>query len=265
MTTLETLKAVTKVDTFGYNVLPVTFAYIAALLSPYVDVLTITPMDRVAEWILLAMPSISKKVLKKYQAYPVRSEKENKEELIRIVAKIVLDITIEEVLDHNTQAYILPWDIQGTILDGNNDLYPLFQLPFENSKLPVIAVVNGNQYIHELSEEFTIGLLIAAKVPAHVPSFDIYMFGILLEDSFLADKKPDNYGARYYFNPSHINAKYSVDVGDKVFSFNTPEFIQGFMTGCQWRGLDYHDYLENLIQYDFVSSGHYNETFLQIN
>ena len=44
--------------------------------------------------------------------------------------------------------------------------------------------------------------------------------------------------------------KYMVQVADRQFTFKTPQFMQGFMTGALWAGVDHHKYWQDLTTLD---------------
>lgn len=266
MATLDTLQIVTEAPVMGYDVLPATRNYIATLLQPYVEVIATTPIDRLAEWMTTVIPErLREEPLEKFDRYmrQQRTEYEIKKKVVELIFYLIIDPTTERVrIRYDESNQILPWDVQDTIRN-ERFLYLMFHVPEGEDKLPVTVTIGGNQYTYMLGADFTAGLLIASKLKIQpvIPSFDIVMFGALLDDEFLKypehiensiDYRRPRYTARY----PNTFSKYGVELGVQGeimdYEFNSPEFIQGFITGCQWRHLDYHAYLSNLVQYERV-------------
>jgi hypothetical protein len=55
-------------------------------------------------------------------------------------------------------------------------------------------------------------------------------------------------GNRFMFGDTPAK-HFSVKIGENQYIFDTPNFMQGFITGAMWTGVDHHKYWGNLIQY----------------
>lgn len=270
MTTIDTVKILREVYVTDLNILPVTYGYIASLLQPYIDVIEVGPIEGLAVWIVQELPGdYGNDVLTEFTRYREivgeDPDQQVKEQLVRTMARILFNIIIEGMTGpSHPSTYVLPWDVQ-EILSEYTDFQTAFNISPEEKKLPVTIILTGKIFTHMLSEEFTIGLLLASKLPAPatVWSFGIKMFGAYLDANFLY---VDEYHMSVYDLDLNISIpNYSVEINEHVFAFQTREFMQGFITGCQWRNLDHHNYWKNLIQYEYIGDGEIKRIPLQIN
>jgi len=194
-----------------------------------------------------------------------------------------------------------PWDLKYTLLSNPKyqNLIVIAKEYITNNDdndqilIPVIIKINDTENNFFFTKELTIGLLVSKELPLISPF-------VIKENPFLKDERyekcleEDNYTIKifgkkfnffdkfelhknfqnpfsdelkYYNNPYVINNKlkvllYGVNIADTSFSFNTKDFIQGFINGTKWRNLDYFLYYKELIQ--FYDLNNFNRIDLQL-
>lgn len=127
---------------------------------------------------------------------------------------------------------ITPWDL---IEYRNDDLIEIFGM--SANKLPIIVVINSKMYEYSLTEEFVLGLLISLNDNNNVT---LLFMGNILMLSLLLSRYIERKNKKYQYEITIINSpNYNI-------YFNTPELIQGILTGSQWLNIDYHNIVENL-------------------
>ena len=126
---------------------------------------------------------------------------------------------------------VVPWDIAEGIT-RDNELMNVFKI-VDPRVLPIVVTINGQEFTHNVTMEFAFGL------------------ALFMEDS--SEKyKMSMFGREFVFLPGmkrvNINQgeKYQMIVADKKYYFNTEDFIQGFMTGAMWSGVDHKQYVTGL-------------------
>lgn len=159
-----------------------------------------------------------------------------------VIEYLVLDIV--ELAGHSAResrdSTIIPWDIQ-KVITNSGELPEIFGVRQTDKYLPVtVELVQGNPFIHELTEIFFGGLLLFSAVSGS--SFNISMFGV----PFLTD---------YILNGNNrfVNLNggiYRVEIAGSDIYFNSNEFMQGFITGASWIGVDHHLYWKDLTELD---------------
>lgn len=219
----------------------VTVAYIKALLQPYEDMLqTVADVDNIRERINLIgftdyiLQYINEKIDESPRPLSVQKVRE-----ITLSALVYVLCQNGEAVIVTRNGYddvsILPWDIQ-TGINTNPGLSRTFGLDEQENKLPVTFTVQTDYYTHMCSIDFTMGLLTFCRASNY--DFHPRMFGELLGDN--------NHHYRYL---EVFSTQYSVEVGEDIYDFNDPDFMQGFATGALWAGVDHHNYWTNLKQY----------------
>jgi len=165
---------------------------------------------------------------------------------------IIFDYLIKQIIKSTVRTIkvntFLPWDIRTSI--GNDQLLSnLLNLPpadIRQVTLPVNVSID-REYVLDMTEEFTCGLLLYSDV-AHI-SFrtrGIRMFGADFYSSYMAGNNRFTHNTR---------KTYSVKVANRVYNFNTIEFMQGFATGALWSGTNHRDYWSDLIDYSNDPAG----------
>ena len=126
---------------------------------------------------------------------------------------------------------ITPWDALHA-LQKVEEYVKLFNLPGE-SKLPITVKLNNNVFTHTLSMEFAFGIALFAKI---IPgSYQLmmynYTFELMPQLKRILERKTQ---------------KYELTIGVEKYYFNTEDFMQGFMTGAMWAGVDPKQYIREL-------------------
>lgn len=145
-----------------------------------------------------------------------------------IIEHLISTICMKVGINANDQ-HVLPWDVQEAIVK-DKELSTLFGITVQT--LPVTIKIGDKDHIHQFTADFTAGLFFSVM---NNNDYQITMFG---SDVGL------NYQSRYH---KQVQPVYSIHVKDVKIYFNTPDFIQGFMTGAMWLNVNYQDYLHDLI------------------
>ena len=181
-----------------------------------------------------------------------------------ILSKIILSAG-EHVSSFPTDETILPWDVQyGIGHDGD------FTLPFgiteEVNTLPVTVTIGDQQFQHMLSLEFTCGLLLF--LVGKPDKYQITMFGVPFTTNYFGeavDPLSEFEDVPVNFEDTRFNFEddgeydgvesYTVKIGSLNITFDSPDFMQGFITGAMWGGIDPHAYWSNLMTHTWNDHG----------
>lgn len=221
-----------------------TIIYIQSLLLPYAQAIDqATSVEAIKQWIPEVFPGelskhalaeIDKVVRKLFNNFTDSSE------AITAAKTAALEYIIAEIIEISGNRarrdlgdiFGTPWDVQTAIL-ADDDLNKMFAI--HDNKLPITAVVNGQVVNHELSEEFVTGLTAFEKTS--LGDFDIRVFG---QPALLPGYR--RYSGYWAQEDGKVYKYHFTTSDDTVYYFNTPEFIQGFLTGAQWTGVDHRNY-----------------------
>jgi hypothetical protein len=166
-----------------------------------------------------------------------------KSHLIKELVKWILGgaiYLVTEKTDHENT--LLPWDVQmhlGGLVDN------------EPTTLPVTVIINGVHNTHEMSLEFAMGLLLfsdqgVGDYPINASIYDVpFTSNYIIQD-------PN----RFHYEEEEEEGRgrapgYVVTVGLHTYEFQTTNFMQGFVTGAIWAGVDHHKYWHDLIQFSW--------------
>lgn len=251
----------------GTTLHPTAVAYIQVLLTPYAEAINIADNEQVIQWIPLAIPGALRgellNLVKIETAEPVRNV------IIRFLVEFI-SVLAGGVAAFMKDKTILPWDLQKSI--GNNqDLSSMFNITRDDNKLPVTVTVNGQQFTHMLTEEFTMGLLLFSDPLVGNRDFNITLFGTRFTSDYIIEQEneegedendeEDEQDTNRFTRPSRDTPTwYSVEINYTIYAFETPDFMQGFATGAMWAGVDHHNYWTHLFQNTNVRPGEYTGT-----
>lgn len=257
---------------FAELVLPVSQAYMETLLQPYADALSqlnlndgVAELEALRQWIPLVLPG--------EHGIELLNIINNNEELItglldttnpifyigeirRQILMYIGSLLLEHVLGAIINQPITPWDLAKY---RNEELTHLFGPGTD--RLTVIININNNQYQeatalappnkeplalyqHVLTEEFTYGLIISLQ---DTKDFSLFLLGDVLDDildeNVLENRFTDREQERY--------SRFVATTTYKQIFFDTPDFIQGVITGAQWRNVDPHTIITKLSENNF--------------
>lgn len=203
--------------------------YMNSLLEPYVEALTAADtMEAIRQWVPLVLPgALGQELLDEIE--DVEDVGAAKLSVLRFFGEMILLPQPER---------ITPWTLASV---RNDELTRLFGPASET--LPVTAVVGPNNFAHNLSEEFTHGILHGIQ---DVAGFSLHLFGLRLTLDFFPDRKE--------------GAPYTAAVQGADVDFNTPDFIQGVSTAAMWRNVDPHTLVTKLVQNGVDETGAPTET-----
>ena len=204
-----------------YSILDVTVDYIAEILIPIIGSIKVAsdPEQEASKLLgtfyeFVEMPT--------YPGEPVYS--------------FITTNLVVELLDSTSQRQsynykITPWDIAKTI-ETDPELTAVFKNQ-NSSNLMVDVSVGGNNFVHPLTFEQAYGIVLFSEM---VPgAYTISMYGTPL--------KWDDVSNRFDNNDGHA---YELTSGDGRYYFDTEDFMQGFMTGAMWTGVDVKQYVTAL-------------------
>jgi len=215
--------------------IPVTAAYLRQLLQPYHDALAAAQtLEELTEWVPLVLP-------------------ESSEELNTVIlqngdvefGKIIILQTLANVLVLPDNVTATPW----SIAENMNEIAVRLFGPSSNTISVIVSTVS-NSFQHELTEELTYGLLVGIEGNTE---FLVSIAGVEITRGDLAFKHMISEDTPVYRYGAIIR-------GDTIF-FNTPDFIQGVITSCEWIGLGPNTIITSLMEFEPDGS----ERFLNFN
>lgn len=252
-----------QVDSY-YELHPTSIAFIISLIKPYYDALeTVDPKtesESLKEWFSMAFPGkLAEHALVEYNKAFSKGKDPRLATLEYIVAEI-LDQGKKETDDE----IVLPWHIsKGISLD--EELSTMFKAVIQDPKLlPVDVTVGDKTYQHNLSQDFTAGLLLFSLLIGNKSNYVVSMFGTVFDKEFMRYKDASFYNLQgeqmvgddnFYIiaikNYPFINQKEAeLWSGSHIsYTFPTLDFLTGFKTGALWTGIDYNQY------YSYISDG----------
>lgn len=232
----------------GFNFPPITVSYINSLLKPISDFFN-TPnltLNDLYSWIHGLDMYIGPVFRRVVDASPQNLQL-SKSNIINYLSTEISQLTVNIVRDERLGDYVLPWDIR-KVVEFDQELTVLLNIPppiigvITPVLLPVIIQINGEDYSHMLTCEFTFGLLVFLSVSPCC--YTISMFGQILTPEYSTINR-----FRYYNIPNerpYYGRRYSILIMGIEYRFKTTDFIQGFTTGAEWCGLHHRNYWSNL-------------------
>jgi hypothetical protein len=229
----------------GFKIPHVTVSYMNLLLKPISDFFN-TPnltINNIYNWI----DGLDMYIGEAFRRYVDASNKNVQlatSKIINNLSRDIVELSINLIRDDRRGDYVLPWDIKETV-GFDQELSTLLNVipqtgTFKPSiNLPVIIEINGKNHSHILTCEFTFGLLIFSSVS--LPNcYTISMFDQTLTPDFANINR-----FRYYNDPDerpYYGTLYSILIMGIEYRFKTTDFIQGFITGADWCGLNHRDF-----------------------
>ena len=109
--------------------------------------------------------------------------------------------------------------------------------------LPVLVVVGDKHYSHMVPEELAYGL-------------SLILTGV---DGFILALNQTQIVPDLFAKFVNMDSEYTAYIGDQSYKFMTVEFIRGLSTGADWRNLNIHQIVTNIIKK--TSDGEVSITF----
>ena len=238
---------------------PTSIDYILTLLKPFAQELEpMMTLASIQEWIDRALPETLavrvkanmivtvKEEAKKFITIPKFILMMSKAAIITYLAVEIIERAIDEIQAGPDDYMVLPWDIQAAI-GHDEELSKVFGITKDNNRLPVEVTIGPKEYTHELTQEFTVGLLLFSDRTVGNRDFGVRMFGSSFPSDYIVPTDRTLDGTRFGFDEA--KSHYSVIVNGVRYGFKTPDFMQGFATGAMWAGVDHHAYWKDLIEY----------------
>lgn len=242
---------------------PTSVAYIQQLLTPYAEAIEPSPIYVILEWI---PGDLGNRLLERVTAILDKEAYVVKNTIISFIIEVILGAAIVVITDviELGDSTVLPWDIQ-TVIGSDDDLSRMFATD-DNNRLPVTVTIGPNTFTHMLSEEFTMGLLLFSDPAVGNVDFNITMFGTKFTSDYIVplDREApathdgvvyrDNVYYSRFIQGDFANA-YSVSIANRLYTFDTTDFMQGLSTGALWAGVDHHRYWKDLVQHSADENG----------
>lgn len=175
-----------------------------------------------------------------YKYFPENDKLEN------ILSKIFTELEYLKEIDY----VILPWDIQKSVRENYPDIVDDLII---KDVLPVTITIGPSSFVHMLTLEFTVGLLLFSHPFVSQANYTISLFGAKFEPKYILGD--GNLHLSNRFDTADGNEYYSVKVSDTSFIFLSTDFMQGFATGAMWNNLDHHDYWDSLYKITIDGEG----------
>lgn len=226
---------------------PVSIAYVQFLLKPYAEAIEpAQDIESIKQWLSITFPEEVATVINRRIEKSI-SVKEAKMTVINYFLNKVARDASTIAYNINTGVYdhfILPWDVQSVaedydaehIEEGENSILAIYKI---DDGLPVSVIVNEQVNNFLLKQDFVAGLLLFSSL--HNIDFNVIMFGVYFSPNYMK-----NDIIRYRTMPFG----YHIDIGGETYKFLHPEFMQGFITGANWAGVDHRTLWKNLTGLD---------------
>ena len=242
----------------------VTVAYIQELIRPYAEAINAADVAGIEQWLPLAFHGMAEGMKMSVDAAITKMLSDNptvgKDETAR--ETVVLYI-ISELVDkaskyamEKSDATVIPWDVQAVIAQ-NPELSKVFGITSDQVQLPIEVVIGPQKFIHQVTLEFTAGLLLFSDKTMGNRDFGVTMFGAPLTSEYMVITEEMHDASQYnrFINPDRKSYEYVLIFGDQEYTFNTPDFMQGFVTGAMWSGVDHRAYWKDLSKVTFAEDG----------
>lgn len=236
--------------------LPTTLTYIQLLIIPFAEAVDqAVDVNSLIQWIPLVFKGdLFRDVMEKLNIADGR---------LASIRAAVVESLIEEIIkavEHENQTngiefhWVVPWDVKDAIAK-DHELRALFQLNVEDNKLPITITVGPDQFTHNVSFEFAAGLLLYSNKEVGNHDFHITMFGQPFEYNMMGRRDIDERYSRFHLGESSDTRNYTVRIVGRDYTFDSLEFLQGFIAGAYWDNVDHHQYWSKLRDYTKVPGG----------
>lgn len=253
---------------------PTSAAYLQTLLTPYSKAIEHATIEEITQWIPLAFPAeLAARILNRWVLIRITEQERlgtgnfdriivtMKKFIVKYLAEIILGIA-GDIASDDEDGSILPWDIQKAI--SHEDFNNMFTEE-DIDKLPVTVTIGPNTFTHMLTQEFVVGLLLFSDPTIGNQAYKISMFGIEFTSDYIVPKDPlpvDEIISRFIIIDNEHNA-YTVTINNKSYTFQSPDFMQGFSTGALWARVDHHRYWRDLVMNSIDAKGNLKQISIQ--
>lgn len=211
--------------------------YIQSFLQPYAEALdSAQDTDGIVEWVPMVFPGdLGERIVSAVQESIASYDVEQCALDLPAIAKAtVMECLVRELIPVTQDTRVFPWDIHSIVSN-----HELLSTMFDITPLAISVVVEG-ECKHTVSEEFVAGVLVFCAVGE--VNFDVKMFGIPINPEDMVGES-----SKFSVNDKH---NFSVNVDERIYGFNTAEFMRGIITGATtWCKVDHHDYWKDLVSY----------------
>lgn len=243
--TIDTInKIATEISSRSYH--GSAFGYIREICKPYAEVVdTAVSVDALKQWIVVAFPNEISNECVLYLNQVLEQPTEDQLSVSKMACVEYLMRSLMTIVDTNLEKTItvFPWNVK-SLLSQIPSFKTMFALSDDNT-LPITITFGPQKYQHDVSFEFVMGLLTYSQPTVGNHDFNIMVFDIpltisdLQKTSFLED----------------IGSRYKIQIKDKLYSFDTPDFAHGLYTGAVWDNVDHHTLWSFIKDYSSDPSG----------
>lgn len=246
----------------------VTVAYIQELIRPYAEAISAADFAGIEQWLPLSFHgmaegmkmSVDTAITKMLSDNPTAGKDETaRETVVLYIISELVDKASKYAMEQS-DATVMPWDVQA-IISQNPELSKVFGITPDQVQLPIEVVIGPQKFIHQVTLEFTAGLLLFSDKTVGNRDFGVTMFGVPLTSEYMVLTEEMHDASQYnrFINPDRKSYQYVLTLGPNLnegeHTFNTPDFMQGFVTGAMWSGVDHHTYWKDLSKITFAEDG----------
>jgi hypothetical protein len=228
-------------------------AYIRELLTPYAEAVDqATSTESVRAWI--------------NQVYPPRlaqgaQEWVDKARYLSDAAREAIAYVVAELL-HAAQPYtigvMVPWNVKRGLRQARatpGSVADLVTVTADDT-LPVTIRLNGQDHLHQLSQDFVAGLQDYYRYAGG--TVEVLVAGVPLSTYYLTDESSpydESDAIELPYRVTFIQPGQDPEDGDERV-FSSLDYIQGAATAALWLGQDFHTRLVNLVRIDAMMKAH---------
>ena len=204
------------------ELLPTTAALLQALTQPYADAMApASEKDAILTWLLQILPNHKVEILPEDNADIVNGK------ILHHLKELILSNVPETV------GVITPWDLVNHRKGPEDTITRLFG--GNTPSLPVTVIVGPNTYTHYLTLELLAGLMLV--LDNNDKEIKVLLFGEPPEAKLFG---------RFILKEDSKTLEYSAQLRGIPVTFETPEFVRGVSTACEWKNIKAHDFVKDL-------------------
>ena len=238
-----------------YKLFPPSVGYLIHIFTPFAQELGYANSQ--AQIIsIIAKYHLSEKVIGLVEDMQGEELETIKRELVRYVLIAAID---QLVLD-DTLTIKGPWEITG-LLKSSGFIEPLAFFPGDHLPVTINLFSQKISYQHTWSRDVTLGIKAFLLYGPNPLQIELEMFGYSFPDQDSFDYIIDRYFPedrlhkyRIHLGEVGTKARFSASGGiipagkEDTFTFDDPEFMQGYATAALWSQVDHHKYWSDLIE-----------------
>ena len=219
----------------------VNMAYAESLYKPYQDAIAaVETVEPIKAW----LPQVYSAELTQQLLFVIDSLGANGTPGINDVRQAIGDTITEVFFNHRFNPDVTPWSLTVGLSEEGEKLFgsPATGAP---TKLPVIVAVGPTQYVHELDQDTTYGILLGLQ---NNPGIKLYVAGLEVTEEMLAPF--------YIVPPQTLQTKtYSAVFYNGRKQFDSMDVVTGYITSSEWLGLNPRVAMRDMRQLNVDANG----------